>query len=323
MNEKNENSKKRELRGKAIILLATGALLVVLLIAGTAAWWTRVSMVNQMTMKAANFDFKSNYSDASFIIQAKDFINIFDDENQKAAPGTAGVIPIVINAPDSDIEVAYSININTDSMDEAFKRRLRFFRIKSNEKGEPVDEGGNVIVDAQGKLLPGKTPVEFTLTPNDPIKGTVEPNEENIEYIYWEWVYDLNNKIYYKNNTWYIGNEPEFPYSEEDKLAFDELDTGIATHKYDDAFPKSDGSGNYEREEITIYDKDGNPQKVYILAYQKAMQTKLDVTGVAAEPNYDVTPGAKQNVQGKLGSAYFDLGALINLHNTQRGITGS
>ena len=322
MNENNEKNKKRELKGKALILLATGALLVVLLIAGTAAWWTRVSLVNQMTMKAANFDFKSNYSDASFIIQAKDFINIFDDENQKAAPGTAGVIPIVINAPDSDIEVAYSININTDSMDDAFKRRLRFFRIKSNEKGEPVDEGGNVIVDAQGKLLPGKTPVEFTLTPNDPIKGTVEPNEENIEYIYWEWVYDLNNKIYYKNNKWYIGDTSQFKYTDADKEAFDALDTGIATHKYDDTFPKT-GGGNYEREEITIYKSDGSQIKMDILAYQKAMQTKLDVTGVAAEPNYDVTPGAKQNVHGKLGSAYFDLGALINLHNTQRGITGS
>lgn len=322
MNENNEKNKKRELKGKAIILLATGALLVVLLIAGTAAWWTRVSMVNQMTMKAANFDFKSNYSDASFIIQAKDFINIFDDENQKAAPGTAGVIPIVINAPDSDIEVAYSININTDGMDGAFKRRLRFFKIKANDKGIPVDEEGNVIVDGEGKLLPGKTPVEYTLTSEKPIKGIVEPHEENIEYIYWEWVYDLNDKIYYKDGNWYIGNASAFTYSEEDKLDFDELDTGIATHKYDLTFPKSDGSGDYEREEITVYTDDG-PQKVEILAYQKAMLTKLDVTGVAAEPNYDVTPGARQNVKGVLGSAYFDLGALINLHNTQRGITGS
>ena len=332
MDDKNLNqnkSEKKELTGKGVTLIAIGALLVVLIVAGTAAWFTRVSAINQLTMEAANFDFKANFTQEPFIIRAKDYIDILSNGQEKAAPGTTGVIPVWLSADESEVTVNYTMNISYGSMDEEFRKRLRFFYIKCNEQGKPVDQNGNVITDFD--ITP---PVEVEFSNTDYISGTLPAKEGHYEYIYWEWVYDLDPKKFFyiksgdardhkwliNQGNWYFsqmyGSTPE--EQESAKLAFDEFDTGIGMGKFDDIFPKSSGDGNYEKETITV-EHDGQQEEITILAYQKAMEVKVDMVGAQATPTYDADPGKDRELEPgeghKYGSGYVPLAKLIEIHN--------
>ena len=97
--QKTEEEEKRRkgavlglsLKRKTLLLGVTFVLLIALIVAGTAAWYTRVSNVSGITMKVAEFDFNANFQSDDFQVNAFDFAAVDDF---KAAPGAGGVIPI-------------------------------------------------------------------------------------------------------------------------------------------------------------------------------------------------------------------------------------
>ena len=286
----NENTKK-SLTRKSILLIATGALLLVLLVVGAAAWYTRLTTVNKLTLDAANFDFKANYTDEDFIIYASDYINL---EEKLAAPGTIGVVPLLVSAQDSDVDVQYTIKVDCSGMDSEFRRRIRYFYF---------DKDGNE------KTFDGTNCISGTIA-----RGTHEPQ---YEYVYWEWVYELSPESYYlpDQNQWKFNNEAEYPYIASDSEAFDRFDTSIGEGDFDDRYVSPDGSV-YEK--ISQERPDGTTYVLY--AYQGAMEAQIKVSGAQATPKHveDTTPAPTQ--PSGCGSKRLEIIEVINRHKAgQRG----
>jgi len=316
---------KKGLTTRGILLIGIGGLLLVLLIVGAAAWYTRISVVNQISVDAAKFDFKANYTSDNFIIRAEDYTNVYGEN--KAAPGTAGVIPILVSAGDSNVDVNYILSLNTSGMDEAFKKRIRFFYIPFDKKDLAFQDG--VYDPSYEKEFDSANTIKGTL------KGSANGTGENhYEYIYWEWVYDLNPYRFYDPDAkqWQISTDPSapntarfgelYPKADESIAKFDELDTQIGLGKCDDTFKSPDSGKTYATASETTYkvNQDGTYEEVpgIVKAYQTAMECVLDITGAMATPTYDATVRDRRQLPttGTYGSAFIDLGSVINAHNS-------
>lgn len=142
-------------------------LLIVLGVYATIAWYTRLTNVTGLTFDAADFDFRAQYVTDSFIINVNDYLNI---KGQEAAPGTGGIIPVLVSAEASETAVDYSMNINREGMAPEFAERIRFFYYTKAEDGTIREHTlGNGTADIHGTLPPG--------------------TQELTEYLYWEWQY--------------------------------------------------------------------------------------------------------------------------------------
>ena len=248
---------KKLAKRKGLTALAALLLLVAVAVIGTLAWYTRISQVTGMTMKAAQFDFNANKSQEDFILDVNAYTNI---DNHLAAPGTGGVIPIRVEAADtqgnpSEIDADYTISIDFSDMADEFQNRIRFFYYTAD--------------GAEHQLSPKDTTAG--------IQGTLTRGQAKYEYIYWEWVYKLDGSGWYcKNGIWTNGGGT-FTSAETD--AFDAFDSQIGLGKaYASLTCHSDGS---EKTFSADAGADGTPGKLY--AYQKAMMAKLRITGAGAE----------------------------------------
>ena len=307
------------LKRKTLLLGVTFVLLIALIVAGTAAWYTRVSNVSGITMKVAEFDFNANFQSDDFQVNAFDFAAVDDF---KAAPGAGGVIPIEVNASESAVDVDYSIALNFSDMAPEFKKRIRFFYY--------TDENGDNILE------------EHTINPSDPnagIHGRMPSKGEKIEYLYWEWVYDLNPTMYYdvSKDVWttnaalftskVVTNQVDPISGVEIKTtadainSHDEIDTKIGFGEYDKVFtssgidPQTGTSPRVYTEKSTTMStikmdpvtklpiKWDQSENVTISAIQQAMEVRILITGGQAKPMYEAPtdiPPAKQ------GTSYFN-----------------
>jgi len=297
------------LKRKGLVLFATLGLLVSLLVAGTAAWYTRVSKVTGLTLDVAQYDFNANYTSEEFILNTADYVATAE---RMCAPGTIGVIPIKVTNQGATA-VNYTFAINTSGMAEEFKRRLRFFYF--NQSG-----------------------TEITINEDTAINGTLDAGSgEKEEYIYWEWVYDLNEKTYYDfiNRRWVVngfstGNgkantvttygRDVYTMAElytnargQDILgtvysstraaidAHDEFDTQVGLQKLNEVFTSAAVSGktytmieNISATSIRFNgDETGDPYtyETSVSAIQKAMEATITITGAQANPTA-MTTGA-------------------------------
>ena len=175
---------RSKLRRRGLALGAALALLVGVLIAGTVAWYTQLSNITGMTMNAAKIDIRANYVADTVIINAGDYLNVSE---KKAAPGTKGVIPIQLDAEGSEVAVDYTVSLNFSAMADEFKNRIRFYYYKEVD-GTTYE----VTVD----------PATAAATASA-ISGNVALGVVNYEYIYWEWVYELDDDWFCSDGVWY------------------------------------------------------------------------------------------------------------------------
>ena len=291
------------LKRKTLLLGVTFVLLIALIVAGTAAWYTRVSNVSGITMKVAEFDFNANFQSDDFLVNAASYSNVEDFE---IAPGTIGCIPIDVSASGSGVNVDYKLALNFTDMADEFKQRIRFFYF--------ADTNNDGVVE------------EITFNPSDAsagIEGTLNVHDaddaEHNEYIYWEWVYDLNPKCYYdiNNKMWVINPDGTDNAAYRNAIgvgttrygifidstkaavdAHDAFDTKVGTHKFDQVFTSSgiDPTTNQPKvytEKLTtmssIVIEDGKPkdwkkETTTITAIQQAMEVRISITGGQARP---------------------------------------
>lgn len=153
------------MKKKALLTLASFGLLVMVAMYATIAWYTNIANVTGLTFDVADFNFKVNYAADNFIIQLDDYLNVTDD---KAAPGTGGVIPIQVQA-EGAVGATYAINLDLTNMAPEFQDRIRFFYYTKDADGNYVEH-----------LLGGDTA---------DITGTIVSSGSQTEYIYWEWIY--------------------------------------------------------------------------------------------------------------------------------------
>ena len=315
---------RNRLKRRGLTLGVALALLIGVLIAGTVAWYTQLSNITGMTMKAAKIDIRANYVDQDDIVllQAGDYLN-----SKNAGPGTRGILPIRMDAPNSDSAIDYTLSLNFDAMADEFKNRLRFYYYL--EKNGTTYE---VTIDPATAAT-----VDSVISGNLPIDGV------NYEYLYWEWVYELDDDWFCHDGVWYykgvdtsgpqrvnykmvpkttvsladhpgIGtpaglfdelysNTPYSPGNPEDPEDFppdeeyDENDPNATPRsKAIDAFDEFDSIIGLGEAEETLACKVNNQSKTFVKdldaasavaklpAYQQAMMVKLYVTGTQAEP---------------------------------------
>ena len=184
---------RSRLKRRGLALGAALALLIGVLIAGTVAWYTQLSNITGMTMKAAKIDIRANYVDKDdiVILAAGDYLN-----QKNAAPGSKGILPIRVDAPKSDAAIDYTLSLNFNAMADEFRNRLRFYYYK-------VKDGKTYEVTFDPATAATVDSVISGTVPQDDGSGT----NVNYEYIYWEWVYDLEDDWFCHDGIWYYKGE--------------------------------------------------------------------------------------------------------------------
>ena len=331
-NTEQESSKKNlkllALKKKGLVLVASLALLVAVLIAGTVAWYTRVSNVTALNMNVAKFDFNANYAYKDFDVNVDEFKNITEG---MAAPGSRGVVPLKIMATASDVDVTYSIGLNFTEMDDRFKERIRFYWFSKDASGNPkmhvIDPATSVQTDnyIKGIIAAGNNP------------STPAEKKYNYEFIYWEWIYDLSEETDWFNyrGYWYNKNDSVTQYDGDtgrgfsgkktgkdvfDNIAypdgtrqekidqFDEFDTDLGTGKFDEMFTAIlNGTQESEPRKAKHKDPDDTTSEITQYAYQSVMYTKFYLSGGEAHPvkEEEIEAGYQEYNVGA-GSVYVD-----------------
>lgn len=146
------------------MLIISSALLVAVLIYATTAWFTKMVSVTGMEFSVAQWDFAANQTVDDMIINVYEYATLNDN---LAAPGTAGYIPMTLSATHSDTDVEYYVTVDKSTMSEEFQNRIYFYYLDSNGTRHEFMDDGN---DMTG-IIPHGTSISIT--------------------IYWEWIYEL------------------------------------------------------------------------------------------------------------------------------------
>ncbi len=168
---------RRVVRSQALLAGGTLLVVVILIFAMTAAWYTNVSRTSTLTFKAESWGF-----DPDNITVGTAAIG--------AAPGRSGIVPIEIDNSKSADPVKIYVNVSKSEMSEELKRRIFFYADTSEEiSGEMVSR---VYVGALRDgayaydILPGqKLVMSDDFCSDVPLK--------------WRWVYDMEG--YYFRGT--------------------------------------------------------------------------------------------------------------------------
>ena len=235
---KRDQKSKRVIRaaGKAVkrqgALLAVSVLLLMVLgVYATIAWYTRLTNVTGLTFDAADFDFRAQYVTDSFLIDVNDYMNV---ENQKAAPGTQGIIPILVSAENSGTDVDYSININKEGMAPELEERIRFYYYSEDADGSIREHTlGNGADDIRGTLPAGTS--------------------ERTEYLYWEWMYTADITPVLEAPD---GSGGWTAYETIDEMSDEEI--YYALDRWQEALAASDGSGEEAKQRYESLKENGH-----------------------------------------------------------------
>ena len=185
------------IKKKGILLVVSILLLIAAGVYLTLGWYTKMTSAGNIQFDVAKWDFAANYSVDDYALNVYTYNQA---RNAKAAPGTAGYIPIKLSATSSDTDVYYSIIIDKSSMQEvipgqSFANRIFFYADK--EMTMPLGE-----MDEEGNTYD--------------INGTIPYGKDVEVVVYWKWIYEYEN-------------DPEL--SNDDNIAaakaFDDFDTEV------------------------------------------------------------------------------------------------
>ena len=275
------------LRRKGVALAATFILLVILIVVGTVAWYTRLATVQGMTFNVAKFGIGASSVDKDDTLQiyVDDFLNVQKD---KAAPGTGGVIPVKVSLmTDDEVGADYTVSLDLSGVAPEFLQRLRFYYYTkdSNGDGKPdrhelggtrytyTESGDNYTRSSEAKKDKELEEGGYY----ESITGSLDStNQEKYEFIYWEWIYELDKDVYNLSTGEWETNEATA--SDSDKEAHNEFDTAIGLGDCDKTF----------RSEIDpihfTFPKNGGEAPEGDPAYQDALLISLNVLGAQAVP---------------------------------------
>lgn len=182
---------KKTLTKKGIMLAVAIVLLVSIAVYATTAWYTKMTSVRGMSFDVAQWDFNAAYQVEDTTVNVYSYTSLTD---QKAAPGTAGWIPLVIDASASDTDIDVRIMVDESSMSQEFQDRLTFY-FKEN----PADE-------------------ELTaFTENNSYDVTIQKLSSETITLYWDWVYE----------------NPDDEATQEQKDEWDRFDTQVGKKPYE------------------------------------------------------------------------------------------
>lgn len=180
MIKKRGGSSLKDLKKKTVALISSFALLVVLLVAFTYGWYTRMVSVSGIEFKAAKWDFSANYQTDTFKINVYQYAQL---TQQKAAPGTSGEIALSLTSKKTDSDVAYMVSLDEKTMSSEFQKRIHFYYLDSDSN-----------------------PVYFTKADGstNQMSGTIPKKTASDVVIYWHWLYDYDEYLTFEEKDDYL-----------------------------------------------------------------------------------------------------------------------
>ena len=187
----------KDLKKKSILLGVSVVMVVVAAILFTYAWYTKMTSVNGLDFNVARWDFNASKLSDDVLVDVYRYAAVNED---KAAPGTSGEIPVELSAEDSDVDVAYKITLDNSIMSEEFQKRLIF-----------------TYKNASGQVK--------SLTYTDGPEGIIVKETSSIVKLYWHWVYDYDEAV----AKGLVTEEDDMTAAEKEAAAaaWDEFDTKV------------------------------------------------------------------------------------------------
>lgn len=173
MEKKIESAIHKRIKMQIVTLIASVLLVIVLIFAMTAAWFTNVAKTSDLIFQTESWGFDSekiNISETSIPI----------------APGTSGIVPVSVDNTDSTERVQIGVTISKAGMVPGLQKRIFFYadtsKVNTFANGSETESriylGASAPDHYQYMILPGQILTLNELYYNDvPIK--------------WEWVYDM------------------------------------------------------------------------------------------------------------------------------------
>ena len=273
-------TREKEVRKKSVMLFVATVLVIVVLIALAIAWYTRVANTYAVTFDVADYDLSVNENvDDEYLLNVYEYAGLtnkvtstvtgegengqptYSDQHTIMAPGTIGWIPLKISAYHSDVDVNYTISLDSKMPEELYKH-MRFFILADkvgddvkktatvsgsqvNQNGEykfhygaPVDKVSDILDTSKYQKIyldqvyeSGKPSATSVTVLNDKItlKKTDNDTASQTLCIYWEWYWDKDAAV--------ADNKPGVN-ALTDSTTWDALDTDAGRYpdKYYDAF---------------------------------------------------------------------------------------
>ncbi len=167
---------------KAILMVVALILLVAALIFFTTAWYTKMVSTAGVNLQAAQWDFTANHTVDAIQVNVYEYESMAKGRH-RAAPGTAGWIPVTLGATQSDTDVTYYLSVDKSSMSQEFKERIFFYYYKADESGNRTK------VYLNEKPESATESIEPQMTGTIPAKGQIQVK------VGWEWIYEAPTSV--------------------------------------------------------------------------------------------------------------------------------
>ena len=236
--ESQVKEKSHTLRKKSLLFFVSSMVLLIILLMAAIAWYTRVANTFAVGFNVADYDLAvSENIDKEYELNIFDYSNV---TNQKMAPGTVGWIPLKLSAYRSDVDVTYTVALESKMPADVLKH-MRFYYLEEadgktihyGDRVEPTRNSDNTVSFKNYKKVylddltkdSSKTNNGLSTISDVLAKGT----KGETLCIYWEWYYD---EAAAKED----GRVKSTDSASQE--AWDKLDTDIGRYpdKYKDAF---------------------------------------------------------------------------------------
>lgn len=170
---------QKRIRMQIMILVASVLLVVVLIFAMTAAWFTNVAKTSDLVFQTESWGFDEN----KITLQ---------EETIPIAPGTSGIVPLSIDNSDSTESVQIGVTISKIGMVPGLQKRI-FFYADTAKANIIANEGEEDVVqeEVSRTYLGTSAPDNYTYTILPGQILTLNELFYNDVPIKWEWVYDM------------------------------------------------------------------------------------------------------------------------------------
>lgn len=171
---------RKRIRMQVLTLGASVLLVVVLIFAMTAAWFTNVAKTSNLVFQTESWGFDADKIELS-------------EDNIAIAPGNSGIVPLSIDNSDSTDMVQIGVTISKAEMDQELQKRIFFYvdTVKTNTFGEEAVESEETLETMSKVYLGASVPdtYAYTILPGQIL--TMNELFYNDVPIKWEWVYDM------------------------------------------------------------------------------------------------------------------------------------
>ncbi len=185
---------------KAILMGIALLLLVAALIFFTAAWYTKMVSTAGIDLQAAKWDYTANHTIDDVMVNVYEYGTL---ENNRAAPGTEGWIPILLGARQAETNIKFTLTVDRSTMSQEFRDRIFFYYY--DEEIDPYKTT---------KIYFGGSPSQPANTDIVEMRGEIPRGGTESVTVYWEWVYEATD---------ILGEEA----TQQQITAWDEFDTKV------------------------------------------------------------------------------------------------